>query len=178
MRLKEYKSFTITELLIASVMAVILFTSAFGAFVTTKAIFAGSIEAAALQRDVNVVMQNIIRGKKENAKIMGLRSSKSFTIPAANPAGSEIDFTGTDDQVRKYFLSGNSIIYSNPTKFPVQTTIYTAPAGSSVSLRFWKPAGYLDNEMVGIYISVSKQANTGPISGSLSTYVILKNVKK
>lgn len=172
------RGFTLTEFLIAGFVAVLLFGSVWGTFVTSRSVFTTSLEAAGLQRDVNVVMQKIIRGRTEGSDLSGLRSSESFIIPVATPPGSEIDFTGTDNQQRRYFLSGKSIVYSSPVLFPSQRTIYTAPADTDITLRFWEPAGYMDNETVGIYVSISKQSGGKTISGSLSTYLNLRNIQK
>ncbi len=177
MRPKD-SGFTLTEILVASVVAVLLLGSVYGTFITSRTIFTTTLEAANLQRDVNVLLQKIIRGRQEGSDMSGLRRAVSFTIPVVNPTGSEIDFTGTDNQSRRYFLNGKSVVYASPILFPSQRTLYTAPTDASITLRFWKPVEYVDNETVGIYISVSRQIGGGTVSGSLSTYVNLRNTPK
>lgn len=168
------RAFTLPEILTASVIIVILFASAIGTFVMVKAFASSSMSEQELQRDIDVIMGRIVRGMKEGTDLFGLRSAKSFTIPSI----AEIDFTGTDANIRKYYLSGASIVYESPAVSPAIQTVYIAPAGATVILRFWEPAGYMDHETVGVYICVTKQAGGKTVSGSLSTYVNLRNIPK
>ena len=165
---------TLTEALIVSVVAVILFTSALGVFVVTKTMYSSSIAAQDLQRDANRVLNRIVKGLEEGGVRYGLRSAVSYTIPLVT----QIDFIGTDGNTRRYYLGSGGIVYESPTQSPSVQTIYTVPTGSTFTLRFWEPAGYLDHETVGVYISITKQASNRIVSGSLSTYVNVRNLPK
>ncbi|MFA5146465.1 MAG: type II secretion system protein [Candidatus Omnitrophota bacterium] len=176
--MRNKSAFSTIEVLVSTVIVTLIFASTIGAFMLVKGVFRDKEAEINLQQNVNTIAARIIRGHPEQGSIVGLRSAVSFTIPVVTPAGSRIQYTGTDDNVRSYFLNGNSIIYASPTQSPNQQTIYTAPPGSSVTLRFWEPAGVTDNETVGIYIAVSRQIGNRTISGSLSTYINLRNVPK
>ncbi len=171
------KAHTLTELLIASTLAIILFASCFGAYILTKNICYASMAEYNLQRDVNTMMARIVKGIREGTESFGLRSAKAYDIPAAY----EVDFVGTDNNTRTYSVNGNTIIYSSPLQSPQENTIYTAPQGSTIILRFWNPyAGQPnnDNATVGIYLSVSQGIANRIVSGSSSTYVNLRNIPK
>jgi len=168
------KGFSITELEIASVIAILIFAAAIGAFLLVKNIQNYSGAELALERDVGTVMARLIRNIGEAADSRGLRSGRSFIIPSAG----ELAYTDVDGNTRRYYLSGSSIFYASPLQSPQTGTIFTAPSGTSVILRFWKPSGYSDNETVGIYIGLVKNIGGRAVSGSVSTYVNLRNVAK
>lgn len=168
------RGYTLIELLISSGIVTILFASAIGGFVLLYNVINYSLEEYGLQRSANVAMNRIIRNVGEGGALHGLRSAKSFTIPSP----SEIDYTGTDGVVRTYRLNQRSIIYDNPSRWPYHITIFTAPANSVVTLRFWQPPEYLDNETVGIYIGITRPIAGRTVSGSASTYVNLRNTPK
>lgn len=171
------KAHTLTELLIASTILIILFASCFGTFILTKTICYTSTAEYEIQRDVNTIMTRIIKGVKEQTDVFGLRSAKSYSIPSV----SQINFVGIDNNTRSYLLNNNAITYISPMQSPQQKTIYTAPADSDSILRFWNPyAGQInnDNATVGIYLSVSRRVGDRTVSGSSSTYVNLKNMPK
>ena len=171
------KAFTITELLVTSVIILLIYGSAIGAYLIIQGTYQGWMTEYNMQRNVNLVMLRIQRGVREDTGIFGLRSAVSYTLPVVNPAASEIDFVGTDGNTRRYFLrNNNSIIYESPTQSPRQQTVYTVPAGSSITLQFWKPRS--DGETVEVYLSVSKRTQNRNVSGSLLTYVNLRNMPK
>jgi hypothetical protein len=172
------RAHTLTELLIAGSIAILLVASVLGAFMLIKSIYTHGMANYFLQRDVDTLMAKIVRGSKESTGTYGLRSAVSFTIPSATPAGSRIDFVGTDADTRTYFLNNNTIIYNSPTQAPNQQVIYTPPSNSTVTLLFWEPGGYIDHELVGIYLAVSQQVGGRNASGSITTYVNLRNVPK
>ena len=180
---------TITELLVVSFIIVILFASVLGAFVLTKSVYSDSIANYNLQRDVNGLLYKIIRGIKEPSGTFGLRSalppsstSGFVLLPAALPANSEIDFFSTDGNItpRKYLLisSNNTVVYESPTQSPRQKIIYTAPANSTIILRFSIPLWAIDDQIVTIYISVSQQIGNKTATGSVTTNVNLRNAPK
>lgn len=176
--MRGQKGFTLTELLVSVVIIVIVIATAFGTFLFVRIVYDKDIIESELQRDSNVIVETIIRGLKEQGAHFGLRSAVSYTLPAISPAGSEVDFTGLDGNTRKYFLNGLTIQYFNPAALPHQKAIYSAPSGTTITLRFWEPAGYLDHETVGIYVGLSQQSRGNTITGSVSTYTNLRNVPK
>lgn len=176
--IQSRKAYTFAELLIASVIVVVIISSAIAIFVVTKTVYATSIFEYNLQRNANVLVNEIIRGVREPGGAYGLRGAQAYTLPVVSPAGSRIDYTHMDGLVRSFFLSGNSIIYQSPTISPNQRTLLTIPAGATATLRFWKPAGFMDNETVGVYLSISQTVGNRTGSGSLSTYVNLRNIPK
>lgn len=160
--------------MITSAILVILFASTIGVFLMVKSFSLSSIAEQNLQRDLDIVMNRIVRGAKEGGNLYGLRSAVSADIPVIT----EIDFKGADNQARKYYISNGALIYESPTASPARQTIYTPPANSTMNLRFWEAAGYIDHETFGIYISVTQNAVGKTVSGSLSTYVNLRNIVK
>lgn len=168
------RGFTLVEILITSFVLVLLLASAVGVFMFVDTFSSSTIAGQNLQRDINTVMGKIVHGMKEQNGIFGLRSAQGFTIPVIT----EIDFKGTDTPTpnwRKYYVLNGSLIYTSPTASPNTQTVYTPPANSTMTLRFWSdPLG--DSEKVGIYISVRQSTGGKTVSGSLSTYVNLRNV--
>ncbi|MFA5085328.1 MAG: hypothetical protein WC482_03085 [Candidatus Omnitrophota bacterium] len=179
-------AYTITEFLLASVIIVLLFASALGAYIMVKGISFNSIAGCNLQRDVDILLATIIKGPVEQGgKAFGLRSS--FAVSAATPppvtplpawpGQSTIYFTDKDDNVRRYFLNNNTVIYDSPTQNPNQRIIYTAPGNSTVIMRF--SAASADQQVVNVYISVIQQnANRASAAGSVITNVNLRNMPK
>ena len=170
------RAHTITELFVASVVIIFLFTATFGAFVFTKNSYSNHISRYDLQRNVNIVMNRMIRGTKQSNGTFGLRSAVSFTLPVAIPALSKIDFVDSDGTHRMYYLNNNTIVYYDPTQVPSQKVVYTAPANSTITLRF-SPV-HVDMEVVRVYLSVSKVVNNKTIAGSITTDVTLRNAPK
>ncbi len=178
---------TMTELLVASTVIVLLFTSVLGAYMMMKGISLDSIANNNLQRDVNLLLATIIRGPIEpGGEMFGLRSavSMSASLPAPNtPLPSwplyqdSIYFTSSDDNIRIFFLSNNTVVYESPTQNPNKRVIYTAPANSTLILRF--SAISVDQQVVNVYISVVQQNPNGiPATGSVVTNVNLRNTPK
>ncbi|GEM_PF-2040682 len=168
------KAETLTEILVSTVIAVLIFISAIGTFLIIRNVQNYSIAEYNLQRDVNVIINRVMRSITEDVSSHGLRSGSSFTIPGS----SEINYMSPDGRLRKYFQSGNTIVYQSPAQWPNQRTILTAPAGGTLILRFWEPPGYLGHETVGIYIAVSRQVGNRVVSGSASTYINIRNLPK
>lgn len=169
------RAHTLVEVLVVSVITVILFASAVGVFVVSRTMYLTGLTAQGLQRDVDWMMNRIIKGLEESGTRYGLRSASSFTIPDIT----EVDFTGMDGYTRKYYMASNgTIYYEDPTQTPTTSTVYSPQSGATVVLRFWEPSGYLDNETVAIYLAVTKTVSGRTASGSLTTYVNLRNVSK
>lgn len=171
---KNFKGETLTEVLISTVIAALLLASAMGAFLIVKNVINYSIAEYNLQRDAGIIINRVTRNIEELSSAYGLRSGASFTIPSV----SEIDYVDTLGNTRKYYLSGNSIIYENMAIFSSQQTLYSANPDVNITLRFWEPYGYGSRETVGLYISLVQQIGSRTVSGSASTYVNLRNIPK
>ncbi|MCX5666227.1 MAG: type II secretion system protein [Candidatus Omnitrophica bacterium] len=180
------RAHTITEILVASVIIIFVFTSVIGAFLLTKGAYHDSIKSCNLQRDVNILLATMIRGVREQGgEIFGLRgaSAMSATLPppatplSAWPGQNTVYFTGSDNNIRRYFLNNNSVIYDSPTQNPNQRVIYKAPDNSIIILRF--STASIDQQVVKVYISVVQQnAGRASSTGSVTTYVNLRNAPK
>lgn len=170
------KAHTMTELLVASVLIVILFTATLGAFVLAKNVYVDSIANYNLQRDVNNVLLRMIRGEPESGGRYGLRSAVSFEIPSS----SRLDFKSTDysqtEYVRSYYLNNNTIVYSSPTNNPVQQVIYAPPPNSTVTLNFASIS--MDQQVIYVYIAVSRQIGNKTAVGSIATNINFRNAPK
>lgn len=168
------KGFTLVEALIATVIAVLLFASSMGAYLFTKTMVNRIFVQNDFSEKSNFIMSKIIRGYKEGAGLYGLRSASSFTIQSAT----ELSYVSIDGQTRRYFVSGSSLIYESPAQWPTQQTVYTPPAGSTFTLRFWEPAGYSGNETIGIYVGLIQTINGKNVSSSVTSYINIRNLPK
>ncbi len=168
------RAYTLTELLVCSVLVVLIFGCTLGTYVLTKRIYSDCVVSANLQRDIAVVAMKIIRGIHDDAGIYGLTAAKSYHLQSPT----EIHFVGTDNFERRIFLFGapaSSIVYAGRNG---NTAIYTAPANSSLSLLFMNPgitAGILGTETVNFKIDVLESVLGRNASASLQTYVNVRN---
>ena len=170
--------YTLAEALIVSSILILVIASTIGVVIMSRLICDTGIKEISLQRDANMALERMVRGVKEPSDTFGLRNAKSFTVPAATPAGSEIDFVSSDGTTRKFLLSGSSIAYQSPTISPNSKNIYTAPENCTIMLRCWKVTAYPDNETAGIYVALSQTVGGRLLTGSVSTYVNVRNMDK
>jgi len=115
------RAYTMTELLVTSVIIVMLFASVFGAFLLTKGVYRDSIASSNLQRDADTVLATMIRGMREQGGgTFGLRSAMEIPLPGLmpNPGQNTISFVSMDNNTRRYFLNNNTIVYDSPTQTP------------------------------------------------------------
>ena len=174
------RAHTLTELLMASAIIVILLTSLLGAFLLTKLVCRNSIASYNIQRDVDTLLATIIRGVKEQSgNRFGLRSAVSIPpIPGLLPIPGQntISYLCTDNNTRMFLLNNNTVIYDSPLQNPRQTVIYTAPANSNIILRFASASA--DQQLAYVYVSVSQQLGNKTITGSAETNVNLRNMPR
>jgi len=177
--MKSKIAHTLTEFLITFALVIILITSTVGAFVLIKHIFASDTMAANLQRDANLIMEKILKGKRESTGIFRLSEAFTYRIVSI----SELHFTGTDG-IERWFRLGNtstSVIYHHPTAAgTTDETIYTAPSGATITLRFSIPVGpQYSGVVVGIDVAILQNKNISgaikTVSSSASTYVNIRN---
>jgi len=197
-------------LMIAVGFSVLLLTGVYGFYNVASQSYSTGISGQALQDSANIIISKIIEGKTESTGVYRLATAVSYMIPngsanelytcggspqqlscnLSNPY-SEIYYcqdspcTSSDPQARWYYLnsSGTAVMYHHPTSggASVDETVFSAPAGSSITLRF-SPASVstplnvveIDtalNENLAADITNKKLA----VSGSASTFVLLRN---
>ena len=166
------KAFSLTELMITSVLLIILLTTALAGLVLLKRIFAANIAKATFQRDAAVIMNKIIEGKGDPS---GIRLSEAASIPTITDSG-KLTFVGTNSAInRMYSLSagGTSVLYSDSNG--IQKTIYTAPKGAIVGLMFSQVNPGAVVLCINVYVSVSQVINGKTVLGALESSVYLRN---
>ena len=169
------RGFTLTEVLIALTISVLLITAVLGAYITSSEFLFSNVAGRNVQSDANLLMNKIIKGRREPTGIFRLSEAASY-----NPQSvSELHFTGTDGIERWYRLGANnaSVIYHHPTANGVQDeVIYNVPQGNALTLRFWIPAGAnFTNIGVGIDVALSQVFRGRTVSGSVSTMINIRN---
>lgn len=182
------KAHTLTEIILACAITVILLTSVQGAFVLTKQIYASSIARANLQRDADITLKKMIKGECESTGIFRLSDAKKFRIVNIN----KLEFWGADNDVssaatRWYCLngSGTSILYHHPRAIGAQDEIiYTVPSGAALTLQFRPHAVILPPNGPGdvytnidtcINVAISQNLYGKNISGSATAMVNIRN---
>jgi hypothetical protein len=169
--MRSKRAQTLVEMLIASVISVILFTSGLGVFVVARTFYLSSMAGQELQRDVNSIADRMVKGVVENNVRIGLRSAASISSLTIG----SIDFRGPDGTLRKYYLGTGGIYYDSPMQSPNPQIIYNNPSNTTLTLWFWYP--YADQDVVGIYIALARTVSGRTISGSVATFVNLRNVQ-
>ena len=169
------RALILIELLAAIVILTFLAAIVTGIFIlTTEDHYTGASEQQ-LQYKVNTLLAKIIEGKPEPGGIFRLSEAVTYNLVDI----SELHFTGTDSIERWFRLDSpsRSVIYHHPTALGiVDETIYTAPAGTVITLRFSIPAGpQYEGVVVGIDAALTCSAFGRTVSGSASTYVNIRN---
>jgi len=205
------KAFSLVELMIAVAFSVLLLTGVFAFYNVASQSYTSGVSAQTLQDGAGIVLSKIIEGEIESGVVYRLSSAVSYMIPngavnalyscggapqatpcnAANifselyycqdsPCGGAGDLTA-----RWYYLnsSGSAVLYHHPKVGggTIEENVYTAPAGSTLTLRFSPAAVNTPLNVVEIDASLTKNlfANitnkTLATSGSSSTFVLLRN---
>ena len=171
----DNKAFTLAEILVAMVIAVFLIGVVVNFYILTSRTNSTGINRQWLQNDANTILTKIIEGKLEPGGVFRLCEAVSYNVVSI----SELHFTGTDSLERWFRLnsSSTSLIYHHPTASGnVDETIYTAPAGAAITLRFSIPLGaQYTGVVVGIDAVLTKNISGRMVSGSASTYVNIRN---
>ena len=164
--LMDHHAFTLTEMMIAVAFSVLLLTGVYNFFNTSRQVYVSGVSAQTLQNAADTVLNKIIEGESESGTVYRLSTAVSYMIPngSANalyscggspqstPCNTSNTFselyycqdspcTGSSDPTaRWYYLDGTStsVIYHHPNSSggTVEENIYTAPTGSSLTLRF------------------------------------------
>jgi len=178
----DKKGFTLTEVMIVSILTVVIFTSALGVFVMARNLYVSSLASQELQRDASLIMTQILKGSEGGTTRYGVRAASGFTPPTSSL--DRLDYTGTDGNTRSLYLSSGTIVYESPTESPTTHTLYAAPAGTVLTLWFWEPVNssgtllYPDHEIISIYVGITKTVSGRTMSGSLATSVNIRNLPK
>jgi Tfp pilus assembly protein PilW len=205
-------AFTLVELMIAVGFSVLLMTGVYGFYNASSQAYSSGISGQNLQDGANIVLSKIIEGETESGVVYRLGTSTSYMIPngvgtalytcggsaRATPCNtantsSELYYCqdslcGTGDATaRWYYLNSTatSIIYHHPKTGggTIEETLYTAPSGSSMSLRF-SPAlnnGVTIPNVIEIDVDLAKtlaaQVTNSRLatSGDASTFVLMRN---
>ncbi len=169
------KAFTLVEVMLAAAIAVFMMGIVFSFYYLGNKTYSMGISRQQLQDDADVILAKIIKGKSEPGGVFRLSEAVSYNIVGI----SELHFVGADGIERWFSLnnSSTSIIYHHPTASGITNeTIYTAPTGATITLRFSIPFGpQYTGVVIGIDAAVTKNVSGNAISGSASTYVNIRN---
>ena len=205
------KAFSLVELMMAVAFSVLLMTGVFGFYNAASQTYSSGVSGQTLQDGADIVLSKIIQGETESNTVYRLSTAVSYLIPngSANelyscggaPQGtpcnagnffSELYYcqdspcAGSNDATaRWYYLnnSGTAIIYHHPRSGggAIDETLYTAPAGSTMTLRFSPAAVSTPLNVVEIDVALTQNLAAGitnqrlAVSGAASTFVLLRN---
>ena len=205
------KAFTLVELMMAVAFSALLMTGVFGFYNVANQAYSSGITAQTLQDGANIVLSKIIEGETESNTVYRLATSTSYMLPNGSPnqlyscggspqvspcnasnSFSELYYcqdspcSGTNDaSSRWYYLNstGTAVIYHHPASSggTVDETLYTAPAGSTMKLRFSPAAVNTPLNVVEIDVALTQNLPPGSTnnllatSGAASTFVLLRN---
>ncbi len=171
------KAVTFSEILVVSLVAVCIVAAVTSFYSLTNR--TSSIESSEqwLQQCANTILTKIVEGASEPGGVFRLSEATEYTVVSL----SELRFKGTDGIDRTYRLNAGatSVIYHHPTSsFPAgeDQIIFTAPSGTTITLRFYIPAGaQYTGVVVGIDAALTQNISGRAISGCVSTYVNIRN---
>jgi hypothetical protein len=210
--IKNNNAFTLVEMMIAVGFSVVLMTGVYGFYNASSQAYSSGISGQNLQDGANIILSKIIEGETESNVVYRLATSASYMVPngvgtalytcgsgtkvapcnTSNTSGElyycqdSLCSTG-DATARWYYLNstGTSVIYHHPKTGggTTEETIYAAPTGSSINLRF-SPAqnnGVVIPNVLEVDVDLAK--NLSPTitnarlatSGGASTFVLMRN---
>jgi hypothetical protein len=211
MRTKMNKNaFTLVELMMAVAFSALLMTGVFVFYNAANQTYSSGITGQTLQDGANIVLSKIIEGETESNAVYRLSTAVSYMLPngSANAlyscggrtqvvpcnAGnsySELYYCqdspcgSADATARWYYLNstGTSVIYHHPTSTggTIEENIYTAPEGSTLTLRFSPAAVSTPSNVVEIDAALTENLSANitnqrlATSGAASTFVLLRN---
>jgi hypothetical protein len=159
----------------AGVLIFVVLISAGTILVFASQVYGSAVRQANLQWEANVAMTAILKGEQDAAggPFFGLSSSIDYAIVVTNRNGvnfyDKVNFHDTSGTLKSYRQNGQNLIYNDGS---TDMTIYTAPAGTTLSLAFYNPASPTD---IGVIVSLSSPAAGGNITGCLSTVINIRN---
>ena len=208
------KAFSLVELLLAVGFSVLLMTGVFSFYNASSQVYSSGISGQNLQDGADIVLSKISEGEIESGVVYRLSTAVSYMIPngtanylyscggtaqvapcnTSNTSG-ELYFCqdspcggASDATARWYYLNstGTAVIYHHPAVGggTTEQTIYTAPAQSTLTLRF-SPAQVgspLAPSTKAVEIDVALNATLSAaitnkrlaVSGASSTFILLR----
>jgi Tfp pilus assembly protein PilE len=188
------KGFNLVELMMAVAFSLLLMTAVYGFYNIARQSYFSGISGQSLQDGANIVLSKIIEGKSESNVVYRLSTAVSYMIP--NNSTGDLYYcqvspcTSGDLTARRYYLNTTvdakgaityQVIYHHPKAGggTIDEMIYTAPNGSILTLRFspaavGTPANVLEID-VALNQNLSQKANSRTISGTASTFVLIRN---
>lgn len=171
------RSFTFAELLVAAIVSAALIGVLVSFYFLTNRTYSRWSSEQRLQECANIILTKIREGGSEPGGIFRLSEAASYTVTSL----SELHFTGTDGIDRSFKLNSTatSLVYHHPilgSPTGADETIFTAPNGATITLRFSIPLGaQYTGIVVGIDVTVTQNVSGRVCSGSVSTYVNIRN---
>ena len=173
--IKTNRAFTLAEVLVATVVATFLIGTVVVFSNAARQAYSGGISGENLQEGANIILAKIIEGGEEPGGVFRLSEATSYNLAGI----SELHFIGTDSVERFFCLNNAStaVIYHHPTgSGTMDQTIFTAPPGATITLRFSIPTGpQYTGVVVGIDVALIQNFAGRTLSGSASTYVTIRN---
>jgi prepilin-type N-terminal cleavage/methylation domain-containing protein len=179
------RAFTLVEILVAVAISVMLCGAVLGTYIMVERFYATNILGQNLQRDADILMDKIIKGKTiEPGGFFRLSEATSFlqlNINNLRFKGSHFNCGGyklsaNGVSVIHYFVAGSSsqdcFLFGNEQ----DDVIYTTPKGAALTLRFWEPVGaqYAGID-VGVDVAISQKIVGKTVSGSATTMLNIRN---
>lgn len=161
-------AFTLTELLIASVIVALIFAGAFTIYTLCYKTWMESSASVSIQRDGSIACESLTRGvKAENeSKKNGIREAKSFTIYAD---AKTIKFkSGIDGKDRLFYLSGEKIMYDPDPSVPNGEIVI---AKNVKDLSFEK----ITARRIKVSVLLGTKVGVRPLYMALETEVTIRN---
>lgn len=206
-RITGQDAITLTEMMIAISFTVFLMMGVYGFYTTTSQDYNSGISGQNFQDGANIVLGKIAEGDEESGLVYRLDTGTSYLIP--NGVGSALYTCGGtaqtapcntswvsselyycqdnpctpgDSTARWYYLNsaGTSVMYHYPSEASNKDiTVYTAPTGSSLSLRFVSATTSSNVVRIDAALTANLSARVTNLrlatSGAVTTYVLLRN---
>ena len=206
-KLLNKNAFTMIEMMMAVGFSVLLLTGVYGFYNAASQSYSSGISSQILQDGANIVISKIMEGQWEaqTSAVYRVSTSAAYYIPnnlsnilyfcQDNPL--EDPCTPTERSVRSYTVdaSNQHVLYYHPTSNPLgYDIIYTAPAGSTLNVRFSPaqqpnptppPAYTTIPNVIEIDVALlqnlsstgatNKRTSTTSGSGAATTFVLLRN---
>jgi len=175
MKLMNSRAFTLAEIMLAMTITVFMMGVVFSFYHLSNNASSTGIPRQQLQNDSGVILGKILEGKSEPGGVFRLSEMVSYNRVSIN----ELHFWGIDGAERWIRLDNASgtIIYHHPTAAgPADEIIYTASPGVTITLRFSTPVGaQYTGVVIGIDVALTNTISGNTVSGSVSTYVNMRN---
>jgi hypothetical protein len=196
--------------MMAVAFSVLLFTGVYGFYNASSQTYSAGVAGQNLQDGSDIILTKITEGESETGTVYRLSTAISYLIPNGTGTSlytcggatqilpcnstypnSELYYcqdspcTPTDSTARWYYLNsaGTSVIYHHPSVSgggTVEETVYKAPTGSTMVLRFESATGTPANVVeVDAALTQNLASNVTnarmATSGSGTTYVLLRD---